>query len=133
MIRAVALGLLLSSSCSWATEPAQVDYMLNCQGCHLPDGSGFPARQVAEWRNLVEVPGTAQTALPDSDLARLLNWMLHSFSAAQIPADFQPYTAAEVGTLRQYPLANPSVIQAHLLEQIVQREQQQHSGAFADE
>ncbi|WPN32335.1 hypothetical protein QMK54_11590 [Pseudomonas sp. P5_109] len=82
---------------------------------------------------LVQVPGTAQTALPDSDLARLLNWMLGSFSAAQIPADFQPYTAAEVGTLRQHPLASPSVIQAHLLEQIVQREQQQHSGAFADE
>lgn len=147
MIRAVALGLLLSSSCIWATEPAQVDYMLNCQGCHLPDGSGFPARQVPDLRNrmgsflsvpggreyLVQVPGTAQTALPDSDLARLLNWMLGSFSAAQIPADFQPYTAAEVGTLRQYPLASPSVIQAHLLEQIVQREQQQHSGAFADE
>lgn len=87
MIRAVALGLLLSSSCSWATEPAQVDYMLNCQGCHLPDGSGFPARQVPDLRNrmgsflsvpggreyLVQVPGTAQTALPDSDLARLLN------------------------------------------------------------
>ena len=78
MIRAVALGLLLSSSCSWATEPAQVDYMLNCQGCHLPDGSGFPARQVPDLRNrmgsflsvpggreyLVQVPGTAQTAPP---------------------------------------------------------------------
>ncbi|MFW0755717.1 c-type cytochrome [Pseudomonas sp. H11T01] len=147
MIRAAALGFLLTSSCSWATEPAQVDYMLNCQGCHLPDGSGFPARQVPDLRNqmgrflsvpggreyLVQVPGSAQTALPDADLARLLNWMLSSFSAAQIPADFQPYTAAEVGTLRQHPLASPSVVQAHLLEQIVQREQQQHSGALADE
>jgi mono/diheme cytochrome c family protein len=147
MIRAAVLGFLLSSSCSWATEPAQVDYMLNCQGCHLADGSGFPARQVPDLRNqmgrflsvpggreyLVQVPGSAQTALPDADLARLLNWMLSSFSAAQIPADFQPYTAAEVGTLRQHPLASPSVVQAHLLEQIAQREQLQHSGVLADE
>lgn len=147
MIRAIALGSLLISSCSWATEPVQVDYMLNCQGCHLADGSGFPARQVPDLRNqmgrflsvpggreyLVQVPGSAQTALPDSDLARLLNWMLSSFSAAQIPTDFQPYTAAEVGTLRQHPLSNPAVVQAHLLEQIVQRDQLQHHGGSADE
>lgn len=147
MIRAVSLGCLLVSSCSWATEPAQVDYMLNCQGCHLPDGRGFPARQVPDLRNqmgrflsvpggreyLVQVPGTAQTGLPDADLARLLNWMLGRFSAAQLPADFQPYSAAEVGLLRQHPLASPSAVQAQLLERIVQREQLQPSGASADE
>ena len=25
-----------------ATEPVQFDYMMNCQGCHLPNGEGFP-------------------------------------------------------------------------------------------
>lgn len=142
---AVLLLLLLAASSGWATEPAEADYMLNCQGCHLPDGSGFPARQVPDLRNqmgrflsvpggrefLVQVPGSAQTALNDADLARLLNWMLLRFSAAQLPANFQPYTAAEVGALRKQPLARVSEVRSELLERIARQEQLQISGAPA--
>ena len=142
---AVLLLLLLAASSGWATEPAEADYMLNCQGCHLPDGSGFPARQVPDLRNqmgrflsvpggrefLVQVPGSAQTALNDADLARLLNWMLLRFSAAQLPANFQPYTAAEVGALRKQPLARVSEVRSELLERIARQEQLQVSGAPA--
>ena len=142
---AVLLLLLLAASSGWATEPAEADYMLNCQGCHLPDGSGFPARQVPDLRNqmgrflsvpggrefLVQVPGSAQTALNDADLARLLNWMLLRFSAAQLPANFQPYTAAEVGALRKQPLAQVSEVRSELLERIARQEQLQISGAPA--
>ena len=142
---AVLLLLLLAASSGWATEPAEADYMLNCQGCHLPDGSGFPARQVPDLRNqmgrflsvpggrefLVQVPGSAQTALNDADLARLLNWMLLRFSAAQLPADFQPYTAAEIGALRKQPLAQVSEVRSELLERIARQEQLQVSGAPA--
>lgn len=142
---AVLLLLLLAASSGWATEPAEADYMLNCQGCHLPNGSGFPARQVPDLRNqmgrflsvpggrefLVQVPGSAQTALNDADLARLLNWMLLRFSAAQLPADFQPYTAAEIGALRRQPLAQVSEVRSELLERIARQEQLQISGAPA--
>ena len=142
---AVLLLLLLAASSGWATEPAEADYMLNCQGCHLPNGSGFPARQVPDLRNqmgrflsvpggrefLVQVPGSAQTALNDADLARLLNWMLLRFSAAQLPADFQPYTAAEIGALRKQPLAQVSEVRSELLERIARQEQLQISGAPA--
>ena len=142
---AVLLLLLLAASSGWATEPAEADYMLNCQGCHLPDGSGFPARQVPDLRNqmgrflsvpggrefLVQVPGSAQSALNDADLAHLLNWMLLRFSAAQLPANFQPYTAAEVGALRKQPLARVSEVRSELLERIARQEQLQVSGAPA--
>ena len=142
---AVLLLLLLAASSGWATEPAEADYMLNCQGCHLPNGSGFPARQVPDLRNqmgrflsvpggrefLVQVPGSAQSALNDADLARLLNWMLLRFSAAQLPADFQPYTAAEIGALRKQPLAQVSEVRSELLERIARQEQLQISGAPA--
>ena len=142
---AVLLLLLLAASSGWATEPAEADYMLNCQGCHLPNGSGFPARQVPDLRNqmgrflsvpggrefLVQVPGSAQSALNDADLARLLNWMLLRFSAAQLPANFQPYTAAEVGALRKQPLARVSEVRSELLERIARQEQLQISGAPA--
>ena len=144
-MRPAVLLLLLAASSGWATEPAEADYMLNCQGCHLPDGSGFPARQVPDLRNqmgrflsvpggrefLVQVPGSAQTALNDADLARLLNWMLLRFSAAQLPANFQPYTAAEVGALRKQPLARVSEVRSELLERIARQEQLQVSGAPA--
>ena len=144
-MRPAVLLLLLAASSGWATEPAEADYMLNCQGCHLPDGSGFPARQVPDLRNqmgrfvsvpggrefLVQVPGSAQTALNDADLARLLNWMLLRFSAAQLPANFQPYTAAEVGALRKQPLARVSEVRSELLERIARQEQLQISGAPA--
>ena len=142
---AVLLLLLLAASSGWATEPAEADYMLNCQGCHLPNGSGFPARQVPDLRNqmgrfvsvpggrefLVQVPGSAQTALNDADLARLLNWMLLRFSAAQLPANIQPYTAAEVGALRKQPLARVSEVRSELLERIARQEQLQVSGVAA--
>ena len=142
---AVLLLLLLAASSGWATEPAEADYMLNCQGCHLPNGSGFPARQVPDLRNqmgrflsvpggrefLVQVPGSAQSALNDADLARVLNAMLLRFSAAQLPADFQPYTAAEIGALRRQPLAQVSEVRSELLERIARQEQLQISGAPA--
>ena len=144
-MRPAVLLLLLAASSGWATEPAEADYMLNCQGCHLPDGSGFPARQVPDLRNqmgrflsvpggrefLVQVPGSAQTALNDADLAHLLNWMLLRFSAAQLPANFQPYTAAEVGALRKQPLARVSEVRSELLERIARQEQLQVSGVAA--
>ena len=144
-MRPAVLLLLLAASSGWATEPAEADYMLNCQGCHLPNGSGFPARQVPDLRNqmgrflsvpggrefLVQVPGSAQTALNDADLAHLLNWMLLRFSAAQLPADFQPYTAAEIGALRRQPLAQVSEVRSELLERIARQEQLQISGAPA--
>jgi mono/diheme cytochrome c family protein len=136
-MRAAALTFLLLAAPVWATEPAEADYMLNCQGCHLPEGQGFPDRQVPDLRHqmarflnvpggrefLVQVPGSAQTALNDADLARLLNWMLLRFSAAQMPADFQPYTAAEVGPLRKQPLARVSEVRSELLERIARQEQ----------
>ena len=147
--RSVLVLLLLAAGPVWATEPAQADYMLNCQGCHLPAGQGFPARQVPDLRQqmgrflsvlggreyLVQVPGSAQTALADEDLARVLNWMLYNFSAADIPADFQPYSAAEVGQLRQHPLSNPSAIRLQLLVQLAELEQaqEQPSGVLPDE
>jgi mono/diheme cytochrome c family protein len=146
-MRYATLLLLLATGPVWSTEPAQADYMLNCQGCHLPDGQGFPARQVPDLRQqmgrflsvpggreyLVQVPGSAQTALADADLARVLNWMLQHFSAAEIPANFQPYSAAEVGQLRQHPLSNPSVVRTQLLVQLAGQTQAQPSGVLSDE
>ena len=96
---------------------AHVDYMLKCQGCHRPDGSGDdhsnpPMRGVVARflgvpggrEFLGRVPGVATTNLDNRRLANLLNWTIYTFDARHVPADFRPYTAEELGKLRQNPL-----------------------------
>jgi mono/diheme cytochrome c family protein len=111
--------------------------MMNCQGCHLPDGAGFPAHNVPAVAGnlgnflgvdggrefLVQVPGSAQSDLDDERLAAVLNWMLVSFSAEQLPADWQHYSAAEVHELRKTPLIEVTPLRAALMDLIEVKQQ----------
>jgi hypothetical protein len=123
----VLLVLFLVPGWAFAGSPA-VDYALNCQGCHLDDGSGTPgsvpplAGSVGRFLRvpggrefLVQVPGVATSALDDASLAAVLNWMLERFGKPDVPADFRPYAAAEVGALRQKPLVNVERVRAEIL------------------
>jgi hypothetical protein len=96
---------------------ARTDYQLKCQGCHRPDGSGDDHSNppmhgiVAQFltvpggREFIgRVPGVATVDLPDDRLANLVNWTLFKFDRAHVPASFRPYTADEIGRLRQNPL-----------------------------
>ncbi len=126
------VGTALVPGMAGATDTVEVDYMLNCQGCHLLDGSGFPERNVPSltdhmakflWVDggrafLVQVPGAATSDLTDHRLAKVLNWMLQKFSAGHIPADFVPFSEDEVAGLRATPLVNVSEVRAALIEKI---------------
>ena len=125
--RGAALLWLLAAAPAFAGSPA-VDYALNCQGCHLDDGAGTPgsvpalAGSVGRFMRvqggreyLVQVPGVATSPLDDTALAAVLNWMLERFGPPQLPAKYDQYTAAEVGTLRQQPLTNVDRVRAELL------------------
>ena len=131
-VGAAILLVALNASPAKATDRVEVDYMLNCQGCHLPDGRGFPKRSVPAltdhmgkflWVDggrefLVQVPGAATSDLADDRLAEVLNWMLVKFSPAEIPDGFVPYTSDEVGDLRKQPLIDVSDVRAQLIEKI---------------
>ncbi len=109
---------------------ARVNYMLNCQGCHLADGRGIG--DIPEMKNfvgnflrvpggreyLVRVPGSANAPLNDALLAELLNWMLMEMSANELPTDWQPYTAAEVASYRATTLTDVDKIRAVLIKRI---------------
>ncbi|MCY3640546.1 MAG: hypothetical protein OXH37_05995 [Gammaproteobacteria bacterium] len=113
-------------------DRARINYMLNCQGCHLPRGEGVG--DIPQMENfvgnflkvsggrafLVRVPGSANAALDDAALAELLNWMLLEISADQLPKDFQPYTAAEVGQYRASPLSDVNAVRLPLIQKIAQ-------------
>jgi mono/diheme cytochrome c family protein len=129
---AVAAALLLAAGVQAAEfGGAALDYAVNCQGCHRDDGSGTPpavpplAGSVAQFLRvpggreyLVRVPGVSQAGLDDADLARVVNWMLQRFDPQDVPADFAPYTAGEVGRLRKSPLVDVEKVRKQLLAAI---------------
>ena len=134
----IALVLALGAANAWGgnlevnAERARVNYMLNCQGCHLPDGDGvgdIPRMKgfvgnffrVPGGREfVVQVPGSANAALDDDALAELLNWMLVEISANELPENFAPYTAEEVGRHRAQPLSDVNAVRTQLIQRIAQ-------------
>ena len=99
----------------------QQDYILYCMGCHGDQAQGVPGKvpplagsvalfmRTAEGRNYVlRVPGAANSALGNAELAAVLNWLAARFPPAGAAAAPQssPFTAAEVSELRRSPLAD---------------------------
>ena len=122
----VGVALSLHGTLSGAYEP-RINYMLQCMGCHTPDGSGEPGRvpslketlapfaKSAEGRRfLVQVPGASQSTLSDAELAKLLNWMIQDLSLAK-PSRFKHFTAVEVASYRGTPLVNVQAARERLL------------------
>lgn len=116
MRAALAIAALLLAAPAHAYGP-ETNYAIHCQGCHLADGAGTPGKvpglagQVARFLRtpdgrayLGRVPGVANAALSDAELAALLDWTLRRFDAAHVPPDHAPYTAEEIGALRRDPL-----------------------------
>lgn len=134
----LTLATLLFAGNLQATEPRQFDYMLNCQGCHLPDGSGNPERSVPAFPGqlakflwvpggreyLVQVPGSALSGLTDDALAGVINWMLVQFDANHLPLDFKPYTGTEVRQWRGTVPTDVLSTRNQLLKHIAKREQE---------
>jgi mono/diheme cytochrome c family protein len=107
---------------------AQLAYTLECQGCHRADGSGTPGsvpalagsagrflRVPGGREYLARVPGVAQAPLDDARTAAVLTWVLQHFSAAELPADFTPYSGDEISRLRKTPLLDVEKERAKLL------------------
>lgn len=125
----VAAGcLILSAAPAAQGNGPHVNFMLHCQGCHLPDGVGHPGivprmkGEVSRFLGseagrayLIQVPGVSQSFLDDEQLAEVLNWMLPEFDPEHFPADFKPYTAAEVARYRATPLVDASAARRALL------------------
>jgi hypothetical protein len=126
MRQLLAAALLVSvAQCAFA-DP-HTDYLLYCRGCHLANGEGVPpdvptlhelGRLVVseEGRDyIIRVPGVSQTAMDDEQLAAVLNWILTEFNADDLPDEFRPYSAVEVGEARQKVLADPLKARAALI------------------
>mgnify|MGYP001811748657 CR=1 FL=1 len=134
LIRLAILALLLSGATFADDRRAEVNYMLHCQGCHLPKAEGMDGRvpplkdfvgnflHSREGRDfLIRVPGVAHSALSNEEVAELMNWLLESFSAGQLPDPFIPYTQEEVEALRSDPERNPGAARLRILSALAMK------------
>jgi hypothetical protein len=123
-----SLNLSAGDTAHIDSNRAQTNYMLNCQGCHLPDGTGLPGSVpsmrgfVAEFLKvpggrdfLVQVPGSANAPLSDAELAELLNWILTTMSSEELDDDFDYYTTDEVSRARAIVLKDVAKTRADLV------------------
>lgn len=112
-------------------DRARYHYQMFCQGCHTPDGSGVNAvpplkgmmgvflRSQGGREFMVRVPGSATSKLDDMQLAEVLNWCIENFSSnSLVNGEYLPYTAEEVGKLRQSPLQEIDNTRAAVLAEI---------------
>lgn len=102
----------------YLTPQASFDWMLQCQGCHGPNGEGLAKRDIPKLRNevskfllvdggrdfIVRVPGVSGSPLSDDRLADLLNWMLVSLDPNNLHDDWKNFSAEEVRSLRSKTL-----------------------------
>jgi hypothetical protein len=129
---AVALAGVAGSTAAAATP--ELNYQLNCQGCHLADGRETPglvpglAGSVARYVHvpqgrayLIRLPNVASTPLSDAETAELLNWLVRRFDARELPPDFAPYTAEEVGRSRHHPLIDVDRERGEVLDALARR------------
>jgi cytochrome c553 len=112
--RALAFAALacLAAGAAAAQTPAEVDYALQCRGCHGPDGAGVAGHvpslagvgtllaTPAGRARLLAVPGVRQASLSDERLAALLAWAAVRFAPPGEAPAFAPLSAAEVARLR---------------------------------
>jgi hypothetical protein len=112
-------------------EPPGELYMLNCWGCHRPNGEGIPGtapplkgavdflRVPGGREYLISVPGVALSPLSNQQAAEVMNWILKSFSKDRVPADFKPYTAGEIAKARTTHLLDIKKARAELVTLMV--------------
>jgi len=86
------------------------DYMLYCMGCHAPDAQGLPGKIPPLAGSLgrdyvLRVPGAANSARSDAQLAAVLNWIAARYPDAGEPPP-APFTVEEVTRARRTPLAD---------------------------
>jgi len=127
---ALCATLALCSTAAQARDPRTL-FMMECQGCHLADGSGGVS-SVPSLRDrvgyfltvpggrefLAQVPGVARAPLDDTQTTQVLNWLLNEFGPVDIVRQYPPYTVDEISRLRQTPLTEIKQRRAALLQQI---------------
>jgi mono/diheme cytochrome c family protein len=124
-------GYIFGTALPAHSQSASNLYLLNCWGCHGSHGEGIkgtapPLIGLRDFLKasggrayLIEVPGVSLSALNDTQIATVMNWVLEDLGTHRPPRDFSPYTADEVHRLRATRLTELSKTRRALLDQLV--------------
>jgi hypothetical protein len=122
---AASLALVLGVEAATDEVGARDKYILFCAGCHGIEGEGggggggmkriFPfTPAIRVFLNdpmgrvyLANVGGVTSAGMSDAETAQVLNYILLSFGASATPLPFVPYTAEEIGDLRENRVDDP--------------------------
>jgi predicted amidohydrolase YtcJ/cytochrome c553 len=113
-LRTAAVAFIVTALVSVIAQasPAQ-DYILNCMGCHGADAQGVPGKvpplanvlsrymRTPEGRShVLGAPGAANSALSDSQLAAVLNYVAVRYDTSAPVNPPAPFTTREVSSVR---------------------------------
>ncbi len=126
-VSALALALALAGA---VDASPQQDYMLYCMGCHGAEAQGVPGKipplagslarfmRAPEGRDYVlRVPGAANSALSDAQLAAVLNWLAERYRVPDEPRP-APITVEEVARVRRTPLADVRAMRREVVRKL---------------
>lgn len=121
-----------------STASPREKYILFCAGCHgfegegggggggqphipslKPDAGVFLRDRIGR-AYLVNVGGVSSAGMTDAEAAAVLNFVLTEFAGKSLPADFKPYTEAEVASLRS-TLADPVATRKEIRKRLESR------------
>ena len=107
---------------------AQINYMLQCQGCHKANAKGTPPdtpdmteygaafmQSEAGRAYWTSVPGAANSPLSDAELADVLNYIAISIIGAK---DITPYTESEISLYRSQKMQDVYAVRDQLIAEI---------------
>ena len=130
MQKFLLVAILTIAAGAAAQSDPHTDYLLYCRGCHLHSGEAIPDANIPSLHELgpllespegreyiVRVPGVSQTPMSDKRLAAVLNWVITNFNTDTLAGNFKPYTADEIGLIRQKVLVDPLKTRAAILKQ----------------
>lgn len=127
ILATLASGTLASGARAGDYKPI-TNYILRCAGCHSLDGSGHPVGGIPDFRGFIgafageddgrtyvlHVPGVAGSGLSAGETAAVLNLVMGKWGGASLPADFRPFTEAEVAERRLRPVADVVVLRREI-------------------
>lgn len=126
---------MTSALASQPLSAGQTNYMLQCQGCHKPNGEGIPG-SIPDLRDIgprllkvpagrqfyVSVPGSANAPLSNQELAEVLNFIISDILGdKEDQADsLDRFTAEEVASYRTIKIADVKSLREDLVRSVTE-------------
>jgi hypothetical protein len=124
----LTLALVGTGPCSAGGESPPLAYRLHCSGCHLEDGLGSTVGQIPPIPGLAghflkhekgrlylaHVPGVVNSGLPPGELASLLNYVLETWGANDLPPKWDKFTGAEIAELSKVTVHDISLLRKEI-------------------